>query len=337
MATFRVLAIDGGGIRGIVPAVTLQYIEKKLERPICECFNLVAGTSTGGLLALGLLKPELTGSQRQPHYSASDMLNLYVEEGPRIFHDSLPLRTFFRPKYRARPIEQVLDEYFGDARLRDCLTPALITAYDIEGRSPRFFKSIAAREEPDTDDFSMCDVARATSAAPTFFEPHLIGEQSSVDRLALVDGGVFANNPALCAYSEATKILAKREAPAEGHGDESQDQIVVLSLGTGAHTRRYEWEKARKWALVGWVRPILSIMMDGMSDSVDHHLKHLLPAAPSGTEHYLRIDGELAGADDDMDEASIDNLRALKRFGSEILARHQPRLDRFLEDHFKKR
>ncbi len=151
----------------------LAEIEKRTEQPIAGLFDLVAGTSTGGIIALGLTIPRCPGA---PLYSAQRFVELYEHEGARIFHRSL-LRAMFAvdnltwKKYSSSGVEQVLEEYFGDSRLRDAATDVVITSYEIERRFPFFFKSRSARKRPDYD-FLARDVARATSAAPTYLRAY---------------------------------------------------------------------------------------------------------------------------------------------------------------------
>ena len=217
----RILSIDGGGIRGIIPAMVLAEIERRARQPIAKLFDLIAGTSTGGIIALGLTIPKCPGA---PLYSAQRFVELYEHQGARIFSRSL-LRALFAvdnltwKKYSSGGVEQVLEEYFGESRLRDAVTDVLVTSYEIERRFPFFFKSSNARRRADYD-FRARDVARATSAAPSYFEPMKLPSGTNSDYYTLIDGGVFANNPAACALVEARATL------------EDSDYLVV-SLGTG--------------------------------------------------------------------------------------------------------
>ena len=158
----------------------------------------------------------------------------------------------------------------------------LVTAYDLHERAPHMFKSW--REE--SRDVRMADAARATSAAPTYFEPHLLGERS------LVDGGVFATNPALCAYAEAARL-----APGE--------EVRLVALGTGRLQRRIEHGDAADWGLVEWVRPLIDVVFDGVADAVDYQLEHLL-----GPRHH-RFQVTLDERSNALDDASPDNLDRL--------------------------
>src|SRR5437879_994464 len=118
-AAFKVLSVDGGGIRGIIPALLLAAIEAQTKRPICELFDLIAGTSTGGIIALGLTKP---GEGGKPEKSASDVVKLYEEEGaeifPQTFFTGLHIGALRGPKYPAAGIDATLEKYFGDIRLK---------------------------------------------------------------------------------------------------------------------------------------------------------------------------------------------------------------------------
>src|SRR5919197_214120 len=228
----KILAIDGGGIRGVIPATVLTEIETRMGKRTAELFDLVAGTSTGGILALGLFKPDGNG---RPQYAASELSALYEREGPRIF-DRSPWHTFVSlgsladEKYPADGIEAVLKEYFGDARLKDAVTETLVTSYELESRQPWFFARHKAIEDPAANDFPMRFVARATSAAPTYFEPEEL--PTTTPHGGLIDGGVFANNPAMCAYVEMKKLRPEAD-------------VLVVSLGTGQHTRPIHYAEAR--------------------------------------------------------------------------------------------
>ena len=144
-----ILSIDGGGIRGIIPAMVLAELERRTGRPTCKLFDLIAGTSTGGVLALALTKPDAAGS---PEFSAARLIELYELEGDRIFSPAWHrwkiigfLYDLFFVRYSARNIGRVLRQYFGDTRLSEAITPLLITAYELEQRDPWLFKSEKAK------------------------------------------------------------------------------------------------------------------------------------------------------------------------------------------------
>jgi len=307
---FRILSIDGGGIRGLIPALVLAELERRTGRAVSKCFDLIAGTSTGGILALGLAMP---GQDGRPRYSAEDLAGLYLKEGARIFDESL-WRRITNPmglraaKYPSQGIEDVLGQYFGETRLKEALVEVLVTAYDIEKRDAFFYRRRRAQADARYD-VPLRVAARATSAAPTYFEPLLVPWPG--DRDVLVDGGVFANNPALCAYAEARQTLA-RGGP---------EDILLVSLGTGIHATPYRYEDARGWGVAGWARPILDVIFDGVADTVDYQLRQLLPPGADGQPRYLRFQTDLDAGLSEMDDASPGHLDGLRRAAESILQR----------------
>ena len=294
----RVLSIDGGGIRGIIPALLLAELERLAGRRTFELFDLIAGTSTGGILACALCAPD--------PMPAEQLVGLYEDRGPDIFDRSIRQRIrsadgLLDEKYDARSLTAVLDAFLSDKRLRDTRPDLIVPAYDMATPGPYFFKSRTAREGDD-EDFSLSTVGRATSAAPTYFEPLEAGSR------ALVDGGVFAVNPAMCAYAEVL-----RHAPGA--------DTVLLSLGTGERTRKRSFDEIEDWGLAKWARPILDVVFDGVSDAVDYQLRHAL-----GDGRYHRMQVELSGASDDLDDASEKNLRALRGRAEALIASREDEL-----------
>ena len=311
----KVLSIDGGGIRGIIPALLLTEIEKRTGRYTADLFDLVAGTSTGGILALALTKPDGGG---KPAYRAEELVSLYANEGRQIFsrtvwHRIRAVGNLLEERYPADGLEGVLEKYFGDTRLSQALKEVVITSYQIERRIPWFFKSRNAKRFPDYD-YPMKVVARATSAAPTYFEPLKYPADNPVQYNAWIDGGVFANNPSLCAFAEAKKVFP-----------EAQDYLVV-SLGTGELTRMISYDDAKNWGVAGWAVPILSVVFHGASVTVDYQMKQILP--PDGSvPRYYRFEVRLDKGNDDMDDASNTNLHALVSLAEELIASQQQDLD----------
>jgi patatin-like phospholipase/acyl hydrolase len=314
----KVLSIDGGGIRGIIPAMILAHIEEITGKPIAELFNLVAGTSTGGILALGLTKPDTKG--QKPKYAAHELVKLYEEEGTKIFPKSFLSKfgNLREEKYSATGIETVLTKYFGETQLSDVLpnVDVLIPSYEIEQRRPYFFKSSKARTKLGRNkyNFRMKDVARATSAAPTYFEPTKIQSEYGLNNLALIDGGVFANNPAMCAYVEARST-------------NSESDILVVSLGTGELSKRLPYEKVRDWGPIEWARPILDVTFDGTSDTTHFQLQQLL----SASERYFRFQTSMSDRGDAMDDPSKGNLDYLKDLAENIIHEKGDELERLCE------
>jgi predicted acylesterase/phospholipase RssA len=314
-----VLAIDGGGIRGVIPAMILGEIESRTGSRASDLFDLVAGTSTGGILALGLTKP---GKNGRSAYSAEDLVAIYEDEGRTIFdrplwHRFIAVENLLEEKFPADGLEDVLNRYFGRSLLSEATTEILVTAYELETRQPWFFARHKARDPKRKGwDFQMREVARATSAAPTYFEPYEL--KSTRPPGALIDGGIFANNPAMCAWVEARKLYP-----------DARDTIVV-SLGTGQNTRPIHYRDARTWGLAKWAQPAFTCVFDGVSDTVDHQMA-VLCDAPDRGRRYFRFQTELDSAMDDMDNATRTNVLALERKAAEIIATRSSDIDAVCE------
>ena len=296
----RVLSIDGGGIRGLIPALVLTELERRSGRRVFELFDLIAGTSTGGIIACALCAP-------QP-LPAAELVALYEDEGPEIFDRNVFQRIrsgegLIDERYDADALERALERFLADKRLAEARPDLLVPAYNMTEPGPYFFKTRKARENPGEEDFPLSVVARATAAAPTYFEP------LEVNEVALVDGGVFAGNPAMSAFAEVLRFQPTAE-------------VLLLSLGTGQRRRKRTFDQIKDWGLVESAKPILDVVFDGMSDVVDYQLEHALADG-----RYWRLQTELDLASDDLDDASEGNLRLLRRQGEDLIDRESDVLD----------
>ena len=332
-----ILALDGGGIRGLIPALILQELQRKLEargksEPLHRYFDLIAGTSTGGIIAAGLAAPDPRAPET-PAMTPERLVELYRSDGARIFardrfrnlreaFRELNTEAIFQEKYSADTLEELLDRHLGESRLRKALTNVVITAYDIEARDTVFLRGgpdINALNDKNgvKHDFYFQAAARATSAAPTYFEPEQVSNIASGEVHALIDGGVFANQPSLCAFAQARAL------------GWTPDKIEVLSLGTGYQTRRFPIGDVKDWGPGQWINPmkgapIISILMHGQADSTNWQMAQILG------QRFTRLDAKLirGKGNDDMDDASPGNLLALADLARDIIDGH----DRQLED-----
>lgn len=304
----RILSIDGGGIRGIIPATFLIEIEKRTGKPICELFDLIAGTSTGGILAATLTTPNRHG---KPKYTAEQVRSAYFMHGGEIFHHSLRQTMFSlggiaRPKYSPSGLETMLEKYLGNNRLHSTLTEILVTAYDMSSSKPWFYKtSFAKNHRAPADDPLLTQVARATSAVPTYFPP------VTIEGNCMVDGGVFASNPALCAYAQACNMYPEEK------------EFLVVSLGTGLQVLNRPCTKINKWGITNWAVPLITVVLNSASATVDYQMRALI-----GNENYIRFQVELDDDTADMDDASEDNMRRLEAVAQQAISRESAAIDR---------
>ncbi len=347
-----ILSVDGGGVRGIIPALVVRDLMRRIHvlrewsraplrafvpfpknlmprrrkpRPVrsaAEVFDIFAGTSTGALVTLGLA--------RAGNSSPEEIIRFYRERASEIFPPSRfsasgTVRQAFTVKYDQEPLERVFQEVFGDERLGECRSNVLIAAYDTDHRSPFFFKHytqrvcrrnpVLCREAAEYRDFFLRDVARATTAAPTFFEPSRITATDG-KQYTLVDGALAANNPALSAYVEARKLY--RDAR----------RYIIVSIGTGRSTRQFPWETIRRWGYLDWVSPLHGVPLnamfsDGQSETVAHALKQL----PRVT--YFRFNADIPDSvSEEIDDARPESIAALESMGRDLIRRHAGELHR---------
>jgi predicted acylesterase/phospholipase RssA len=301
----KILSIDGGGIRGVIPAMILQRLEEMTGGPIVKRFDLISGTSTGGVMTLLLTKPK-PGSDGEPMYRAKDIVDLYVDHGKEMFSRSLwyklvSLNGWLMPKYPEKSVQSTLQSYLDRgqrAQLKDLLTDVLITSYDIQQRRPLYFKRCDARDFPYLN-FYLSDAARGTSAAPTFFPTVKITSIDGSANYYLIDGGLVANNPTNLAIAQAISQ----------HGSDTRP--LVVSLGTGSYEAPLAYRKVRRWGLFGWAPGILEVMFDGVSGAVDTISEEVVPAL-SAPGYYFRFQVSLSKGDDAMDNYDPANLEILQ-------------------------
>lgn len=260
MSKYRIVSIDGGGIRGLITTILLQRIvaTQGLEKFI-DTVDLVAGTSTGGLLSLGIAHGIDLDSIRK----------MYVESGPKIFDDSWldnlhDLGKLRGADYSITPLRNELKRLLGATTLSQLKKRVLITAFDLDNEDPdpskRRWKPKLFHNFPgdgSDGDYSAVDVGLYTSAAPTFFP--------SVD--GYVDGGVYASNPSICALAQTQD---KRYKP-----NPQMRNVFLFSIGTGT-SLQYIKGKSLDWGYIKWVKPLIDLMFDGTAGIADYQCTQFL-------------------------------------------------------------
>jgi patatin-like phospholipase/acyl hydrolase len=282
---FRILSLDGGGIKGAFTASVLTEIEREIGGPIGDYFDLIAGTSTGGILALGL-------AYRIP---AKTIRDFYRDMGPAIFPATGPLgmpgffRQLFGPKHSHATLRAALEKVLQNRKIGEAKNRLIIPAYDaIGGRIFLLKTAHDPRFKYDIDALAV-DVALATSAAPTYFAaaPFPAHEGAS-----FVDGGIWANNPVLAAIVEATCFLKQ-----------PLDQIDVLSIGTTFTP--FSIAKNRKAGIFKWNVGIINLMFEAQAQTAAAQANLLLQ------NRVLRIDALSLPEQFSLDDASREKIDEL--------------------------
>ncbi|PAN35823.1 hypothetical protein PAHAL_6G237200 [Panicum hallii] len=341
-----ILSIDGGGIRGIIPATILAFLEAKLQEldgpdaRIADYFDVIAGTSTGGLLTAMLTAPDANG---RPLFAAKDLARFYINHSPKIFRRKNPIRSKIAsklkmvcgPKYDGKYLHALLRRYFGDTRLDRTLTNVVIPTFDIAYMQPTIFSTLELRHQASKNAL-LSDISMSTSAAPTFFPPHYFETKDKDGRrraFNLVDGGLAANNPTLCAMNQVSQDIIlgnERFFPVK---PADYGKFMVISLGCGSNrNRRYCAKAAAKWGIFNWLikdgtAPIVDMFNSASADMVDINLCVLFRALRS-SQNYLRIQyDQLTGSAGSIDDCSKENMDRLVRIGKRLLNMNVSRVD----------
>ncbi len=301
MATFNILSIDGGGLRGIIPIRILQKIETLSGKSIQDNFDPIAGSSTGGLISC-LLSIKHDSIFGKPKYSLQEIADIYTKKGELIF----PIRTgwvklfhriksLFMPAYGASGIDLVLRQYIHDEVITETLRPILVSAYDLNSNQPVFFKTSEAAGNPAAN-ARLYDVCRATSAAPTYLPAHSFIYKNKL--MTGIDGGVFVNNPSMAALAEIRKYGNSGFYHKKDQSPVQWDEVRILSLGTGSYEGTISNDEAAYWGQLKWITRITDIMMKGVNKTTHYETDEIMPPG-----HYLRLNIEIedkkyAGIDD---------------------------------------
>lgn len=271
MSLYRIMTIDGGGIRGLLTCVLLQRLEAEVPGWLQQV-DFLAGTSTGGIIALGLafgLEP-------------TALRNLYYEKAPDIFADTLvddvtDLGRLVGAEYDIEPLQRELWHVLGDTRLGDLQKKVLVAAFDLDNEHPessrRSWKPKFFHNFPGSDcdgEIEAYKVALYTSAAPTYF-PSVEG---------YVDGGVVAGNPSMAALAQT------QDRRADLPRRPSLNEIALLSLGTG-QSRHYVKGERHDWGYTQWAKPLINLMLEGAAGIADYQCRQLLG------ERYHRLSPRL--------------------------------------------
>ncbi|XP_030955851.1 patatin-like protein 2 isoform X1 [Quercus lobata] len=342
-----ILSIDGGGVRGIIPATILAFLESQLQElggedaRLADYFDVIAGTSTGGLVTSMLTAPD---ENNRPLFAAKDIKPFYLEHCPEIFPQKRGLcgaiqkiyRSLRGPRYDGQYLHKVVREKLGETRLHSTLTNVVIPTFDIRHLQPTIFSTYEVKNFPSLD-ARLSDICISTSAAPTYLPAYQFKNQDNegnVRKFNLIDGGVAANNPTLVAINQVTKQVLKENPDFFPIKPMDYGRFLVISVGTGSPktAEKYNAKKAARWGTLGWLHhggsvPLVDVFTQASADMVDVHIAALFQALRS--EHnYLRIqDDTLTGTDASVDVSTKQNLEKLQYIGERILKKPVSRVN----------
>ena len=311
---FRILSIDGGGLRGIIPLQVIKEVEKLTGEPIHKTFDLIAGTSTGGLLTCALSfgdSESVVGNTRK--YSLDEIQKIYEERGKEIFpkyrffkRNYNGLKKWFRPQFSPENLNKILVEYFGENRLTSCLKPIFITSYNIHRNLPIYFTTREAtlRDEKNS---KLVEVCRATSAAPTYFPSFAFNFDS--ENVVCIDGGIIMNNPSIGALVEVLGNSDYKHYKIDGNRLSLKD-ISILSLGTGRTKKNHKSESSHRWGRLDWIKPVIDISTGGPVKIVHNQISTIFSSS-NLDKNYLRIDIDIDEQYAEMSDSSSKTLSYL--------------------------
>ncbi|XP_058772795.1 patatin-like protein 1 [Vicia villosa] len=344
-----VLSIDGGGVRGIIPGVILAYLESQLQEidgadaRLADYFNVIAGTSTGGLITAMLTAPN---QNNRPLFAAREIVPFYLKNLPLIFPQKSGLfaplvniaKALTGPKYNGEYLHKTIKEMTGNTLLSQTLTNIVIPSFDVEKLQPTIFSSYQIDAEPALD-VKLSDICIATSAAPTYLPAHYFEKKDEQGRVIqeynLIDGGVCANNPTMVAIREVTKDMIRQPQGRNGNNvGIAYDRFLVISIGTGSNKseRKYNAKMVAKWGALTWLfnsgaTPVLDCFNEASTDMVDYHNSVLFTALQS-QDNYLRIqDDTLEGDVASVDISTKENLNNLVKAGENLLKKKFTRVN----------
>ncbi|KAF0894935.1 hypothetical protein E2562_004933 [Oryza meyeriana var. granulata] len=343
-----VLCIDGGGIRGLIPATILACLETKLqdldgpEARIADYFDVIAGTSTGALITSMLAAPD---DNRRPLFAAADLNKFYLENGPKIFPQRkvgflTPVANLIGvvrgPKYNGSFLHDKIKSLTHDVTIADTVTNIIVPTFDVKYLQPIIFSTYEAKNEP-LKNAHLSDICISTSAAPTYFPAHFFktsGPSSESREFHLIDGGVAANNPTMVAMSMISKEVLRQNLDFKLGKPADYKHYLVISIGTGTAkmAEKYTAPACAKWGVLRWLydggfTPLIDIFTHASADMVDIHASVLFQSLCC-EKSYLRIqDDSLVGHTSSVDIATKENMEALIGIGKDLLKKPVARVN----------
>lgn len=302
----NLISLDGDGIKGLIQAYVLSYLENIGD--FNDRVSHYAGTSIGGINVLYLALSNKN--------TASDLLNIFISSYEQIFSGKNHFSFIYGPRYSSEGIRNVVYRIFGEKKLSDLETDCTIVSYDVFSQEPFYFESHKAKKDPKYD-FKLVDVALATSAAPTYFNPHYCKDQSGKNEYMFIDGAVAANNPTFSGI-----ITMRKKNP-----ELTVTNINTLSIGCIENMKSPSYNAILKYGSARWIKLVIDILMSASSDVIHHNVKHSYLLG--GGKNYYRIDAGLTKSSSDLDDISKGNISNLLNDAVKVSAEYDHILRKF--------
>lgn len=325
-----ILSIDGGGIRSIIPTAILAYLEKRIQETqknknlrIANLIDFVTGTSTSSILGAIMLIPDKKKISA-PKYSMEEILQMYFNEGEFIykenfFHSLKTLWGLIGPKYSETNINSFLLQQLNHYKLENLIKPCMFTGYDIKNKKVRLYTN--CDDDKKSINYYVKDIIRGSIAFPSYFSPASVRNGMNIE--TIIDGGIFAENPCMCGYIEASKILFKNNKkifPSPRH-------LIIISLGTGKLQKKlYSFKKSKKWGRIQWFSPILDIIRTSSSEVINYQLEKLFKSY-NKTNNYIRINPLIINGSPSLNDGSKKNLLNLLKDANNYIENNKEKLD----------
>lgn len=303
---YLILSIDGGGIKGIIPATVLTLLEQEIGCRTGQLFDCIGGTSTGGILAVGLAKAD-PAQPDFPEHRAKEMLDIYLNRNDEIFYRPFlyklqSLWGLLAPKYSNAKLKNILQEELKFATLGNSVCDLVIPAYDLTTHAGFYFEYFK-NQDKEPHNFSFLDIVLATTAAPTYFPSVAVADSFSPHFTHnLVDGGIIANNPAALIWIKCRQNAALQDR-----------EVYILSLGTGtAPEDSVSYYESKDWGLFEYLNPLIDNFLDASTSLVEENLKTLEKLK---LLHFFRVNVAIPETAAAMDNVSCENVALLHEMG----------------------
>jgi len=311
----RVLSVDGGGVKGLLPLHLLKALEEQSGRPISQLFDFMVGTSTGGIIVSGLATP---GENGTPKWSAEDLIVQYQALSKSAFfvpwpHRVLTVNGFVGAKLESDRLDLILREHYGDVRMSQLLTAVTIPSFDLEDNEPELFRSRALAGSG-LMDYWASDVISGITAAPVYFRPAKLSDVTGGRPRTISDASIFENNPVLLGLHEALALYPNHRS-------------VVVSIGTGNPRGFTEAYTARYWGVFQWAKVLLPVAFKGHSVISDWNMRRLQSSPNSPVLAYYRFNQDLDSSVNHWFFTDLEQMKQLNVMGAVMVDSNQEALD----------